>query len=149
MRKSSIRKATFTVEEILAWIEEKPRVGLQQMSRASSQRKAWLEGEAVKYNSKRLRVFKLRGTKCAYCGREATYFALEKHPNDGSFHLELYALNKDGSETMFTRDHVVPRSRGGSDKIKNQVPACDTCNRGKADQMPVGRWRPKKNVAVN
>lgn len=34
------------------------------------------------------------------------------------------------------RDHVVPRSRGGSDNATNIVMACADCNRDKRDQLP-------------
>ena len=35
-----------------------------------------------------------------------------------------------------TRDHVVPRSRGGTNKPQNLVPACEPCNKAKADKWP-------------
>jgi 5-methylcytosine-specific restriction endonuclease McrA len=35
-----------------------------------------------------------------------------------------------------TRDHVVPRSRGGRDVLANVVTACATCNRRKEDHLP-------------
>jgi hypothetical protein len=33
-----------------------------------------------------------------------------------------------GWSTTFNTDHVVPRIKGGSDSIKNTVPACRSCN---------------------
>lgn len=33
-----------------------------------------------------------------------------------------------------TRDHVIPRSRGGPDEAWNLVPACSRCNLRKADR---------------
>ena len=35
-----------------------------------------------------------------------------------------------------TRDHVVPRSRGGKDTWANVVTACKRCNNRKADRLP-------------
>ena len=35
-----------------------------------------------------------------------------------------------------SRDHVVPRSRGGRNIAENIVPACLPCNQRKADRMP-------------
>lgn len=33
-----------------------------------------------------------------------------------------------------TRDHVVPRAKGGSNQKSNTVAACEPCNRAKGDQ---------------
>lgn len=41
-----------------------------------------------------------------------------------------------GSERHLTVDHVIPRSKGGSDSWENVVDACATCNRKKADRLP-------------
>lgn len=49
---------------------------------------------------------------CQYCGR--------------------YKSELKGSEFL-TRDHVIPRSRGGEDKWTNVVTACSKCNNKKAD----------------
>lgn len=35
-----------------------------------------------------------------------------------------------------TKDHVVPKSKGGRDIIENVVPACSVCNQAKGDVMP-------------
>lgn len=49
---------------------------------------------------------------CQYCGRHQS----ELHSNE-----------------MFTRDHVIPQSKGGKDKWDNVVTACNRCNNKKAD----------------
>lgn len=40
------------------------------------------------------------------------------------------------NERSLTRDHVIPRSKGGSDKWENVVAACQRCNHHKADRTP-------------
>lgn len=53
--------------------------------------------------------------RCAYCGRRGG---------------------------RLTRDHVVPRSRGGTDRIANIVPACRSCNSKKRDLLLGAEWSP-------
>ena len=38
-------------------------------------------------------------------------------------------------DQKLTRDHIIPRSRGGEDKWMNVVTACDKCNRKKDDYL--------------
>ncbi|WP_420621994.1 HNH endonuclease [Candidatus Poriferisodalis sp.] len=52
--------------------------------------------------------------RCAYCG----------------------APLRDG---VRTRDHVYPRSRGGTNRRGNLIPACRECNASKGDMAP-GQW---------
>jgi 5-methylcytosine-specific restriction endonuclease McrA len=65
---------------------------------------------------------KLYGHCCARCGRR---------------------LDRRGVRS--TRDHIVPRSQGGSDRMKNMQPLCRECNQWKADRTiyypPVERRR--------
>lgn len=49
------------------------------------------------------RVYELHGTNCHYCGRAE----------------------------VRTVDHIVPKSKGGSDRMSNLVPCCRRCNTSK------------------
>lgn len=40
-----------------------------------------------------------------------------------------------GSEENLTLDHIIPRSKGGSDKVTNVLCACKECNNLKGHQM--------------
>jgi hypothetical protein len=67
----------------------------------------------VKYRVKNLkvnraRIYKRDGHKCVYCG-----------------------ANKN-----LTIDHVLPKSRGGTNRWTNLVTCCGTCNRKKGDRTP-------------
>jgi 5-methylcytosine-specific restriction endonuclease McrA len=42
-------------------------------------------------------------------------------------------------------DHVIPFSRGGTEKLENLVTACKTCNRAKRARTP-GEWRRTTNA---
>lgn len=41
----------------------------------------------------------------------------------------------------FSVDHVIPASRGGGSGLENLVPACESCNREKGDQVWVAGQR--------
>lgn len=60
-------------------------------------------------NKLRFEVFKRDGFKCAYCGQQPPDVVLEV-------------------------DHIVPRSKGGTDAIVNLLTSCFQCNRGKSDR---------------
>jgi len=81
-------------------------------------------------DSQRLLVFKYKGINCTSCGLKGTHFWLQKSENesDNSFHMDLYATNLLGIEVLMTRDHIIPRCKGGPDTIKNQRPMCLPCN---------------------
>lgn len=42
-----------------------------------------------------------------------------------------------------TCDHVIPKSKGGKFSWENIISACGRCNLQKADNPPIGRWKPK------
>jgi hypothetical protein len=94
-----------------------------------------LDGDIIKGNSHRYQTFFAKGTKCVCCGIEGKYFAKEKGRNAKSYHLNLYAIDKDGNEVLMTKDHIVPKSKGGHDHIDNYQTMCEVCNMAKGNKM--------------
>lgn len=143
-----IQIARFSVEAVLPLIGTgKPRIRL--------------EGHSVKASSTRLECFR-RNQSCVRCKRKGTLFILEQHgqsPPRGvncfiddcqlcnylsverknlrltSPHLNLYHVNRKGGLVLMTQDHIVPRSRGGPDRIHNLQTMCRECNSWKGNRL--------------
>lgn len=86
------------------------------------------DGYRVKMNSMRYQLFKTKGTTCIECGVEGKYFALERPKGATRCHFNLYGFNKDGFEVMLTKDHIVPKSKGGKGHLGNLQTMCASCN---------------------
>lgn len=85
-------------------------------------------------NSERYENFYYHGCKCAKCGVEAEFAALEKDVcSKDKYHINLYAL-VNGKERLLTKDHIYPRSKGGYDALINYQVLCDKCNSSKGDK---------------
>jgi len=106
-----------------------------------------LDGDSIKLSSMRYRTFLNKGIKCVVCGIEGKYFAKERHykvnkvkknkkiiskkrvTNDKApYHLNLYAIDDKGEEVLMTKDHIIPKSKGGSEKLDNMQTMCTFCN---------------------
>ena len=116
------RKGIYPIEQIFKLMDE---TGHIQYDKRPTQK--------VRLNGKRMRLFRDHGTRCITCGIAGVYFALERDCNASRFHANLYAL-KDGKEIMMTRDHVIPRSKGGLDNIGNLQVMCIICNQKKSNK---------------
>ncbi len=79
-------------------------------------------------NHKRLRVFVEKGCKCVSCGREGTRL-IEGRDNGGTCHVDLYTNDLH----PLTVDHIVPKSKGGTNLMDNLQPMCYKCNQLKRD----------------
>lgn len=102
----------------------------------SNKDRAVFDGHPVRFQTSRLRVFKRDNCVCASCGLKADRFYKERNRGTNTpYHLNLYAI-VNGNERLFTRDHIVPSSKGGSDLIENCQTMCSLCNRRKADSLP-------------
>jgi len=84
--------------------------------------------------SLRYRTFKQKGTNCVCCGVLGTYFAIERS-GGSKYHLNLYARTTDDKEVLMTKDHTIPTSKGGKNRLSNLQPMCSRCNGKKADKI--------------
>lgn len=95
-----------------------------------------VDGFQVHPISLRYMTFYQKGTKCVCCGKEGTYFQLDPDRNGANAeyrrHFNLYA--EDG--TLMTKDHIIPKSKGGRDHISNMQTMCCTCNKAKGATYP-------------
>lgn len=87
-----------------------------------------ISGDKIKGNSQRFQTFFTKGLKCACCGIEGKYFGKEKDFNAARYHLNLYVLDESGNEVLMTKDHIVPRSKGGASELYNYQTMCVKCN---------------------
>lgn len=102
-------------------------------------------GYKVKPSSLRYQTFD-KNLTCAGCGIKGRFLALEKCLSDfggdegekegQGYHLNLYALDEMGREVLMTKDHIIPKSKGGPDHINNMQTMCTYCNAKKKDNMP-------------
>lgn len=96
-----------------------------------------LQHVEVLMGSHRYQLFVLKGTDCVKCGIKGRFFALEQaiFNNTKKFHFNLYGVNKYGNEVMITKDHIIPRSKGGKNILDNYQPLCINCNQYKANKI--------------
>jgi hypothetical protein len=91
------------------------------------------DGYLVKARSQRYAVFR-KQLSCVCCGLRPQFFALERTEGVDTYHLNLYSI-QDGKEVLFTKDHILPRSKGGKDKIWNYQTMCIKCNNKKGKEF--------------
>lgn len=101
------------------------------------QPRVMLGGAMVKVfgTSCRMKTFYHHGTKCSACDLEARFYAVERDIKckDGApYHLNLWGIDTNGDEVLFTHDHTLARSAGGADNISNTTTMCSPCNFAKS-----------------
>jgi len=87
----------------------------------------------IRTHSYRYPVFK-RSLECACCGLLGTKMILELASNDINPHFNLYG-EEFGNLVLFTVDHILPKSQGGTDKKDNLQTMCAICNNIKSDSL--------------
>ena len=144
--KHYVRVGVFKIEEVLPFVFDKSKRKTLKEDNISYYSQLWKNLSKREFDtfvgkikipmgSHRYELFALKGTKCVSCGIEGEYFALERgHKNSPTkFHFNLYGVNAQGNEVMLTKDHIIPRSKGGINAITNYQPMCIRCNGKKAD----------------
>lgn len=133
-----IRHSTITYDEFLNYMklvpEDKRKIlEKENITKRKERVYAIINGVQVNLTSQRLILFE-KNNKCVDCGLVGTYLALEKtNEIDKSYHLNLYGI-RDGEEILMTKDHIFPKSLGGSNKLKNYQTMCCVCNMKKGDE---------------
>lgn len=115
---------------------------------------------SIKLKSLRLKTFK-NNKKCVCCGIEGNEIRLEKADDQETPHFNLYHKGEDGKLLLMTKDHIIPKSKGGKEHISNFQTMCEVCNslkshkeltveklkleRGCSEDTPIdsmGNWMP-------
>ena len=86
----------------------------------------------VYMNSVRYHLFN-RSRRCVCCGLQGTTMVLEYNGNLHRPHFNLYG-QLDGIWVLFTKDHVRPKSKGGSNSFGNMQVMCTFCNSKKKNK---------------
>lgn len=128
------RHSTVDLNEVLGAIANAPAAAAEQRVNFEKVR-AVFNGVRVKVNTLRLQTFHVKGTTCIACGLQASFFAIESNQpstKDPQYHLNLYGVNEQGEEVLFTHDHTIARSVGGADHLSNTQTMCTICNFNKS-----------------
>jgi len=88
---------------------------------------------SVKCSSVRLECFK-RNQNCVICKAQGNWWRLEQHKIDyekgNNPNFSLYdKLHK--PILLMTKDHIIPKSKGGGEEIENMQTMCYPCNQKK------------------
>jgi hypothetical protein len=123
----------YNVGEVLPHIDN--RYGMKPLRKE-------FDGDQIKMNSLRLRTFKDKGCTCVTCGLEGTYFLKVRGNPTERWHFNLYGDKEfeDNGEmvtkrVLFTKDHILPKSKGGPDSIENMQTMCVRCNSRKGNTI--------------
>jgi hypothetical protein len=91
----------------------------------------------VKMHSSRYKMF-LDNLSCVRCGIVGSIFKLERMTDGLSdrAHFNLYAVHPiTGEYVLMTKDHILPRAKGGKDSLYNYQTMCTYCNNSKGDTL--------------
>ncbi len=83
----------------------------------------------VNMRTSTLKLF-LKYSVCVTCGKVGTHFGLVHTKREG-YQYNLFA--SDG--TLLTKDHIIPKRKGGKDSMHNLQVMCSICNHNKDDKL--------------
>jgi 5-methylcytosine-specific restriction endonuclease McrA len=123
-----IEEKKYSINEVFEMIGEQ-HLNIQQ-SHHKNKTNIVVDGFDIHPQSLRYATFYQKGTKCACCGKEGAYFQLCGEESSNRRHFNLYA--EDG--TLMTKDHIIPKSKGGKDFVENLQTMCVDCNKEKGSK---------------
>jgi len=130
------RIKTFSVEEVEAMVKEDVINHACHKNDKNIEHNIQVEGHDVYTTSLRYKTFIEKGYKCVCCGKVGAYYALEKSKGSSQkrAHFNLYS----DDDVLMTKDHILPKSKGGADCIENMQTMCTVCNGAKGSTVPDG-----------
>lgn len=100
----------------------------------NSEKTTLIDNVTVKCHSQRYTLF-LNNNKCVNCGIEGTVVFFEKTERKAKhYHANLYAQRND-ELILMTKDHIIPKSKGGKDNLANYQTMCYNCNHTKGNKI--------------
>ncbi len=93
----------------------------------------------------------MHGCTCVRCGRSANRL-IAWEDNGGGLHIDLFHRTGNGNLVMMNRDHIIPKSKRGSNSEWNYQTMCVKCNTKKAnnetaEDLELAKFRSKwRNV---
>lgn len=74
--------------------------------------------------------------RCVTCGRIGSKFVIERDWNKGKNRYDKPHLNFYSADNiLMTKDHIIPKSKGGLNDISNYQTMCEICNVAKDDSI--------------
>jgi len=81
-------------------------------------------------------LFLEKGIYCHICSGRPVFYKIGPH--------DLFARplikRVDGMISVLTKDHIIPKAKGGEDVAHNIQPACLLCNQTKSDKYSIINW---------
>lgn len=122
-----IEEKKYNINEVFEMIGEEHLLGDSDVRKCKTD--IIVDGFKIHPTSLRYKTFYQKGVKCVCCGKEGTHFKLCGDQATDRRHFNLYA--DDG--TLITKDHIIPASKGGQDKVQNMQTMCHDCNVAKGN----------------
>ena len=146
-KSAEVKNKCYSIEEVYDAIKdnmfsptsvEKPSKSKKGVYHRKRPDRVMLDGDMIKANSQRLQLFYTKGFKCVNCGTEGKFFIKVKNRSnkgelDNFYHLELVGITPSGKYVLMTKDHILPKSKGGKDVLENYQTMCFECNNQKSN----------------
>lgn len=132
------------------------RVSLEEVERLYQGKRDVVKifGKKICIKATNLSVFFADQHTCSNCGLKGAYFTVEQHHDQKDSEWAYLALYADNNRKFkFTKDHIIPRSKGGANNLKNYQAMCSKCNLHKDNKVNLsdvrkGNCKSKHRIAL-
>lgn len=91
-------------------------------------------GFECKVRSQRIVLFATKGIECVSCGVKGEYYTIDVDTDYVTKKVTTHLNLRTYSGELMTKDHIVPKSKGGPNRLHNYQTMCATCNHRKGDK---------------